>query len=90
MLALQLCSTGTCSVSLDSSEAILKLATNGILVRGNRNFPIPVESPTLQLHIHDTPVWVADSAITISTSSRSVTLRVFGFSTGIFFPQIYL
>ena len=69
ILSLQFCTKGECRVTFSSSESRIQAMAKGFLLHDRHVFPTPCDGlPTIQIHVHDVPVWVSDAVVISAVS----------------------
>ena len=72
ILSLQFASRGECHLTLGSQVSVNSIQANGFLLGNRHVFPSQFRSDrdtTIQIHIHDVPVWIKDSNISCVLSA---------------------
>ena len=62
-LSIQVSTTGECWLTLASSKILDHVVNNGFSLGGHVLRPCPVSVKTIELHVHDLPIWVTDGAL---------------------------
>ena len=63
ILSIQVSTTGECRLTLASSKILDHVVNNGFSLGGHVLRPCPVSVKTIELHVHDLPIWVTDGAL---------------------------
>ena len=63
ILSIQVSTGGECRLSLSDITLLEKLVINGFLLHKERVFPSPFEKKTIQIHIHDLPIWIPNCVV---------------------------
>ena len=63
ILSIQVSTGSECRLSLSDITLLEKLVINGFLLHKERVFPSPFEKKTIQIHIHDLPIWIPNCVV---------------------------
>ena len=65
ILSIQISSSSQCRVTFSERDIVTNICKHGFFLQGKHILPSPVDESlnTIQLHVHDVPIWVANAAV---------------------------